>query len=140
MEEVTEIRNSAFFESKVIDLERENKSLAYDNAVLSKENDDLRARVKQLATKPPNGHKDIIHANITPMLKNMVIGNRQKDAIMTKEYSNEFNTVTVEKIVVLMEEVAVLESRYEDHNSGNLRTAVNVLRKRVEELKGKIHD
>ena len=72
------------------------------------------------------------------MLKNMVIGNRQKDAIMTKEYSNEFNTVTVEKIVVLMEEVAVLESRYEDHNTGNLRTAVNVLRSRVEELKGKI--
>ena len=74
------------------------------------------------------------------MLKNMVIGNRQKDAIMTKEYSNEFNTVTVEKIVVLMEEVAVLESRYEDHNSGNLRTAVSVLRNRVNELKGKIHD
>ena len=48
--------------------------------------------------------------------------------------------MTVEKIVVLMEEVAVLESRYEDHNSGNLRTAVSVLRKRVEELKGKIHD
>ncbi len=58
----------------------------------------------------------------------------------TKEYSNEFNTVTVEKIVVLMEEVAVLESRYEDHNSGNLRTAVDVLRNRVNELKGKIHD
>ncbi len=57
-----------------------------------------------------------------------------------KEYSNEFNTVTGEKIVVLMEEIAVLESRYEDHNSGNLRTAVSVLRKRVEELKGKIHD
>ena len=53
MEDVTEIRNSAFFESKATDLERENKSLAYDNAVLSKENDHLRARVKQLATKPP---------------------------------------------------------------------------------------
>jgi len=39
-----------------------------------------------------------------------------------------------------MEEIAVLESRYEDHNSGNLRTAVSVLRNRVNELKGKIHD
>ena len=59
---------------------------------------------------------------------------------MSNEYSNEFNTVTVEKIVVLMEEIAVLESRYEDHNSGNLRTAVSVLRNRVNELKGKVHD
>ena len=59
---------------------------------------------------------------------------------MSREYSNEFNTVTVEKIVILMEEIAVLESRYEDHNSGNLRTAVSVLRNRVNELKGKIHD
>ena len=57
-----------------------------------------------------------------------------------KEYSNEFNTVTVEKIVILMEEIAVFESRCEDHNSGNLRTAVSVLRNRVDELKGKIHD
>ena len=59
---------------------------------------------------------------------------------MSNEYSNEFNTVTVEKIVILMEEIAVLESRYEDHNSGNLRTAVSVLRNRVNELKGKVHD
>ena len=57
-----------------------------------------------------------------------------------KEYSNEFNTVTVEKIVILMEEIAVFESRCEDHNSGNLRTAISVLRDRVNELKGKIHD
>ena len=53
MEEVTEIRNSAFFESKVIDLEGKNKSVAYDNAELSKENEDLRARVKQLTTRQP---------------------------------------------------------------------------------------
>jgi len=59
---------------------------------------------------------------------------------MSNEYSNEFNTVAVEKIVILMEEIAVLESRYEDHNSGNLRTAVSVLRNRVNELKGKVHD
>ena len=59
----------------------------------------------------------------------------------TKEYnSNEYNTVTVDRIIMLMEEIAILESRCEDHNSGNLRTAVSILRKRVNELKGKIHD
>ena len=59
----------------------------------------------------------------------------------TKEYnSNEYNTVTVDKIIMLMEEIAILESRYQEHNSGNLRTAVNVLRSRVNELKGKVHD
>ena len=59
----------------------------------------------------------------------------------TKEYnSNEYNTVTVDRIIMLMEEIAILESRCEDHNSGNLRTAVSILRKRVSELKGKIHD
>ena len=59
---------------------------------------------------------------------------------MSREYSNEFNTVTGEKIVILMEEIAVLESLCEDHNSGNLRTSISVLRNRVHELKGKIHD
>jgi len=54
--------------------------------------------------------------------------------------NNEYNTVTVTKIIMLMEEIAILESRFEEHNSGNLHTTVNVLRNRVEELKGNIHD
>ena len=53
--------------------------------------------------------------------------------------SNEWNQSTVEKIIMLMEEIAVLESRFKDHDTGNLRTAVSVLKKRVIELKGKIH-
>ena len=53
--------------------------------------------------------------------------------------SNEWNTTTVEKIIMLMEEIAVLESRFEEHDTGNLRTAVNVLKQRVLELKGRIH-
>ena len=53
--------------------------------------------------------------------------------------SNERNQITVEKIIVLMEEIAVLESRFEDHDTGNLRTAVSVLKNRVVELKSKIH-
>ena len=58
----------------------------------------------------------------------------------TKEYnSNEYNTVTVDKIIMLMEEIAILESRYTDHDTGHLRTAVDVLKSRVTELKGKVH-
>lgn len=54
-------------------------------------------------------------------------------------FSNEWNTTTVEKIIMLMEEIAVLESRFEDTDTGHLRTAVNVLKQRVLELKGRIH-
>ena len=45
--------------------------------------------------------------------------------------SNERNRITVEKIIMLMEEIAVLESRFKDHDTGNLRTAVSVLKNRV---------
>ena len=54
------------------------------------------------------------------------------------EMNNERNQTTVEKIIMLMEEIAVLESRFKDHDTGNLRTAVDVLKKRVTELSGKI--
>ena len=53
--------------------------------------------------------------------------------------NNEWNQTTVEKIIVLMEEIAVLESRFEDHNTENLRTAVSVLKNRVLELKDRVH-
>ena len=52
---------------------------------------------------------------------------------------NEWNQTTVEKIIMLMEEIAVLESRFKDHDTGNLRTAVSVLKNRVLELKERIH-
>ena len=52
--------------------------------------------------------------------------------------SNERNQITVEKIIMLMGEIAVLESRFKDHDTGNLRTAVDVLKNRVLELKDKI--
>ena len=48
-------------------------------------------------------------------------------------YGNESNIYTVDKIIVLMEEIAVLESRFEEHDTGHLRTAVNVLKHRVKE-------
>ena len=53
--------------------------------------------------------------------------------------NNEWNQTTVEKIIILMEEIAVLESRFEDHDTGNLRTAVSVMKNRVLELKDRVH-
>ena len=55
-------------------------------------------------------------------------------------FRNESNLVTVDKIMVLMEEIAVLKSRYTDHDTGHLRTAVSVLENRVKELRDRIHD
>jgi|TARA_Y100000034_G_C6846161_1_gene383330 hypothetical protein len=53
---------------------------------------------------------------------------------------NESNLTTVDKIIVLVEEIAVLKSRFDEHDTGNLRTAVGVLENRVQELKDRIHD
>ncbi len=44
----------------------------------------------------------------------------------------------VDRIIFLMEEIAVLESRFQPEDTGHLRTAVNVLRERVEELRSEI--
>ena len=56
------------------------------------------------------------------------------------KYNGEYNTVTVDKIIVLMEEIAILKRRFQEHDTGNLRTTVNVLEDRVKELKDRIHD
>ena len=55
-------------------------------------------------------------------------------------YSNESNIVTVDKIIVLMEEISILKSRYTEQDTGNLRTAVSVLENRVQELRDRVHD
>ena len=55
-------------------------------------------------------------------------------------YNNESNLVTVDKIIVLMEEISVLKSRFIDHDTGHLQTAVNVLENRVQELRDRVHD
>ena len=41
----------------------------------------------------------------------------------------------VDRLVFLMEEIAIIESRFQPEDTGHLRTAVNVLRERVEELR-----
>ena len=46
----------------------------------------------------------------------------------------------VDRIIFLMEEIAVLESRFQPQDTGHLRTAVNVLRERVEELRDGMKD
>ena len=55
-------------------------------------------------------------------------------------YSNESNIMTVDKIIILMEEISVLKSRYKDQDTGHLRTTVNVLENRVKELRDRVHD
>ena len=55
-------------------------------------------------------------------------------------YNNESNLATVDKIIVLVEEIAVLKSRYTEHDTGNSRTAVSVLENRVQELRERIHN
>ena len=55
-------------------------------------------------------------------------------------YNNESNIITVDKIIVLMQEIAVLKSRYTEHDTGHLRTAVSVLENRVQELKERVHN
>jgi len=56
------------------------------------------------------------------------------------KYNGEYNTVTVDRIIMLMEEIAIIKSRFQEHDTGNLRTTVNVLEDRVKELKDRIHD
>jgi hypothetical protein len=48
--------------------------------------------------------------------------------------------MTVDRIIMLMEEIAIFRSRFQEHDTGNLKTAVNVLENRVKELKDRIHD
>tara|TARA_B100000029_G_scaffold107987_1_gene99277 strand:+ start:51 stop:221 length:171 start_codon:yes stop_codon:yes gene_type:complete len=55
-------------------------------------------------------------------------------------YNNESNLATVDKIIVLVEEIAVLKSRYTESDTGHLRTAVSVLENRVKELRERVHN
>ena len=46
----------------------------------------------------------------------------------------------IDKIIFLMEEIAVLESRFQPEDTGHLRTTVGVLKERVIEVKEKIKE
>ena len=51
------VREEAFHQTEVKELTSEVKSLQYDCAELTKENDELRERVKKLASRPPTWPK-----------------------------------------------------------------------------------
>lgn len=55
-------------------------------------------------------------------------------------HGNESNLRTVDKIIVLIEEIAVLQSRFEDSDHSDLKITVNVLKNRIQELKDRVHD
>ena len=46
----------------------------------------------------------------------------------------------VERIIILMEEIALIKSRIQPQATGHLHTAVNVLQERVEELQNNIEN
>lgn len=48
------------------------------------------------------------------------------------------NKSIVDRLIILVEEIALIKSRYTDHDTGHLRTAVSVLENRVEELKEQV--
>ncbi len=58
-------------------------------------------------------------------------------------YNNESNLITVDKIIVLMEEIALFRSRLTDViNDQNvaLKVTLGVLESRVLELRDRVHD
>ena len=51
------IREEGFFASKVFDLQDQIKALEFENAELVKSNEELRERVKKLASRQPSWPK-----------------------------------------------------------------------------------
>jgi len=46
----------------------------------------------------------------------------------------------VERIMVLMEEIAILKTKLQPHDTGHMRTAISVLEERVEELQHELEN
>tara|TARA_B100000287_G_scaffold122092_1_gene113886 strand:- start:12565 stop:12759 length:195 start_codon:yes stop_codon:yes gene_type:complete len=46
----------------------------------------------------------------------------------------------VERIMVLMEEIAILKTKLQPHDTGHIRTAISVLEERVEELQHELEN
>ena len=53
---------------------------------------------------------------------------------------NEDELSDVDRLVFLMDEIAIIESRFQPEDTGHLRTTVGVLRERVKEVKEKIKE
>ena len=44
----------------------------------------------------------------------------------------------VDKMIMLVEEIGILRSRLQEHDTGHINTAINVLEDRVEEIKDRV--
>lgn len=62
------------------------------------------------------------------------------DDSQNTSFGNESNIVTVDKIMVLMEEISVLEYRLKPQGTGHIHTTIDVLKERVRELRARVHD
>ena len=56
------------------------------------------------------------------------------DIELREELMDEFDYDNYIHMKILEAEVGVLRSRFQEHDTGNLRTAVNVLENRIKEL------
>jgi len=59
----------------------------------------------------------------------------EQDKIMKEDELSD-----VDRLVFLMEEIAIIESRFQPEDTGHLRTTVGVLKERVKEVKEKIKE
>tara|TARA_A100001015_G_scaffold293008_1_gene369055 strand:+ start:149 stop:346 length:198 start_codon:yes stop_codon:yes gene_type:complete len=55
-------------------------------------------------------------------------------------FGHESNLITVDKIIVLMEEIAILEHKLKPQGTGHLHTTISVLKERIKELRARVHD
>tara|TARA_B100000287_G_C19977134_1_gene520915 strand:- start:228 stop:401 length:174 start_codon:yes stop_codon:yes gene_type:complete len=46
----------------------------------------------------------------------------------------------VDRLVMLMEEIAILKSRLQPHDTGHIHTTINTLESRVEEIRNSLVD
>ena len=49
--------------------------------------------------------------------------------------ANHFISEDVDRIVVLMEEIAIAQSKLQPHDTGHIHTAISYLHSRVDEIK-----
>ena len=46
----------------------------------------------------------------------------------------------IDRLVMLMEEIAILKSRLQPHDTGHIHTTINTLESRVEEIRNNLAD
>ena len=46
----------------------------------------------------------------------------------------------IDRLVILMEEIAILKSRLQPHDTGHIHTTINTLESRVEEIRNNLEE